>query len=224
LDASGNWSVGVPAGDVTVLGSGSQTITATLTDRAGNSDSATRDISVSLDAPIVSVGIVAVDDFINSTEKTQDLTIRGNSTGLAAGTRVTVTLNSLNYTGTTDASGNWSVTVPAADVGQLGEAVYQITATATNSAGNSGSTTHTVEVESELPGVIVNPVATDDIINAAEAGADQTVSGRVTGAASGDTVTVSLGGKTYTTTVQADLSWSISVPSADLQALGDGAL
>ncbi|MGK3634742.1 Ig-like domain-containing protein, partial [Enterobacter cloacae] len=42
--------------------------------------------------------------------------------------------------------------------------------------------------------------------------------------ASGDTVTVSLGGKTYTTTVQADLSWSISVPSADLQALGDGAL
>ncbi|HDC4407002.1 TPA: hypothetical protein O8U20_004690, partial [Enterobacter cloacae] len=155
--ASGNWSVGVPAGDVTVLGSGSQTITATLTDRAGNSDSATRDISVSLDAPIVSVGIVAVDDFINSTEKTQDLTIRGNSTGLAAGTRVTVTLNSLNYTGTTDASGNWSVTVPAADVGQLGEAVYQITATATNSAGNSGSTTHTVEVESELPGVIVNP-------------------------------------------------------------------
>ena len=35
LDASGNWSVGIPAADVTALATGSQTITASLSDRAG---------------------------------------------------------------------------------------------------------------------------------------------------------------------------------------------
>lgn len=43
-------------------------------------------------------------------------------------------------------------------------------------------------------------------------------------AAAGDTVTVTLGGNTYTTTVQGNLSWSISVPAADLRALGNGDL
>ena len=34
LDASGNWSVGVPAADVAALGSGAQAITASVSDRA----------------------------------------------------------------------------------------------------------------------------------------------------------------------------------------------
>ncbi len=42
LDASGNWSVGVPATDVGALANGDQTISATLTDKAGNSTSARR--------------------------------------------------------------------------------------------------------------------------------------------------------------------------------------
>ncbi len=67
-------------------------------------------------------------------------------------------------------------------------------------------------------------MAGDDIINAAEAGADQTISGVVTRAAAGDTVTVDRGGNTYTATVQSNLSWSVSVPAADLQALGNGDL
>ncbi|GHK34813.1 hypothetical protein ECZU06_19380 [Escherichia coli] len=49
-------------------------------------------------------------------------------------------------------------------------------------------------------------------------------SAAVTGAAAGSTVTVELGGKTYTATVRADLSWSVSVPAADWQALGNGEL
>ena len=35
---------------------------------------------------------------------------------------------------------------------------------------------------------------------------------------------MTLGGNTYTTTVQGNLSWSVSVPAADLQALGNGDL
>ena len=225
LDASGNWSVGIPAADVTALATGSQTITASLSDRAGNSDSATHNVTVDLSGPTLTISTVSGDDIINNAEKTQDLTISGGSSGLATGTTVTVMLNGLAYSATTDSSGNWSVTVPASAVGALGEAVYSISASATDSAGNSGSTTHTVNVESLLPGVIINTVAGDDIINAAEIVVAQTISGQVTGTAvAGNTVIVTIGGNQYNATVQSDLSWSVSVPANVLQALGNGEL
>ncbi|GCJ43156.1 hypothetical protein BvCmsA119A_03880 [Escherichia coli] len=223
LDASGNWSVGVPAADVTALGSGAQTITASVSDRAGNSDDASRTVTVSLSAPVISINTIAGDDVINATEKGSDLTLSGTS-DQPAGTAITVTLNGQNYSATTDASGNWSVTVPASAVSALGEASYSVTASVTNAQGNSSTASHNVQVNTALPGVTINPVTTDDIINAAEAGSAQTISGQVTGAAAGSTVTVELGGKTYTATVQADLSWNVSVPAADWQALGNGEL
>lgn len=210
---------------MTALATGSQTITASLSDRAGNSDSATHNVTVDLSGPTLTISTVSGDDIINNAEKTQDLTISGGSSGLATGTTVTVMLNGLAYSATTDSSGNWSVTVPASAVGALGEAVYSISASATDSAGNSGSTTHTVNVESLLPGVIINTVAGDDIINAAEIVVAQTISGQVTGTAvAGNTVIVTIGGNQYNATVQSDLSWSVSVPANVLQALGNGEL
>ncbi|HFR3117712.1 TPA: Ig-like domain-containing protein [Enterobacter roggenkampii] len=223
LDASGSWSVAVPAADVGALVNGDQTISATLTDKAGNSATATHEFDVSLTAPVVAINTLAADDVINAAEKGQDLQVSGTS-NQPEGTAITVTLNGINYTATTDASGNWSVTVPAAHVSALGEASYAVTASVTDAAGNSASTGHSVLVDSALPQVTINPVATDDVINAAEVAAGQTLSGKVSGAASGDTVTITLGGNTYTATVQDDLSWSVNVPSSVLTAIGNGDL
>uniref|UniRef100_UPI00398B677D Ig-like domain-containing protein n=1 Tax=Enterobacter roggenkampii TaxID=1812935 RepID=UPI00398B677D len=223
LDASGSWSVGVPAADVGALVNGDQTISATLTDKAGNSTTATHEFDVSLTAPVVAINTLAADDVINATEKGQDLQVSGTS-NQPEGTAITVSLNGINYTATTDASGNWSVTVPAANVSALGEASYNVTASVTDAAGNSASTGHSVLVDSALPQVTINPVATDDVINAAEVAAGQTLSGKVSGAASGDTVTITLGGNTYIATVQDDLSWSVNVPSSVLTAIGNGDL
>ncbi|UFK52817.1 Ig-like domain-containing protein [Enterobacter sp. AN-K1] len=223
LDASGNWSVGVPATDVGALVNGDQTISATLTDKAGNSTSATHAFDVSLTAPVIAINTLAVDDVINATEKGQDLLISGTS-NQPDGTRITVTLNGISYAATTDASGNWSVTVPAANVSVLGEASYSVTASVTDTAGNSANTSHSVLVDSALPQVTINAVATDDVINAAEVASGQTLSGKVSGAASGDTVTVGIGGNTYTATVQDDLSWSVNVASDVLTAIGNGDL
>ncbi|HDV8207287.1 TPA: Ig-like domain-containing protein [Enterobacter hormaechei] len=223
LDASGNWSVGVPATDVGALANGDQTISATLTDKAGNSTSATHAFDVSLTAPVIAINTLAVDDVINATEKGQDLLISGTS-NQPDGTRITVTLNGISYAATTDASGNWSVTVPAANVSVLGEASYSVTASVTDTAGNSANTSHSVLVDSALPQVTINAVATDDVINAAEVASGQTLSGKVSGAASGDTVTIGIGGNTYTATVQDDLSWSVNVASDVLTAIGNGDL
>ncbi len=223
LDGAGNWSVGVPAADVGALVNGDQTISATLTDKAGNSTSATHAFDVSLTAPVIAINTLAVDDVINATEKGQDLLISGTS-NQPDGTRITVTLNGISYAATTDASGNWSVTVPAANVSVLGEASYSVTASVTDTAGNSANTSHSVLVDSALPQVTINAVATDDVINAAEVASGQTLSGKVSGAASGDTVTIGIGGNTYTATVQDDLSWSVNVASDVLTAIGNGDL
>ncbi|EPT2444618.1 Ig-like domain-containing protein [Enterobacter hormaechei] len=223
LDGAGNWSVGVPAADVGALANGDQTISATLTDKAGNSTSATHAFDVSLTAPVIAINTLAVDDVINATEKGQDLLISGTS-NQPDGTRITVTLNGISYAATTDASGNWSVTVPAANVSVLGEASYSVTASVTDTAGNSANTSHSVLVDSALPQVTINAVATDDVINAAEVASGQTLSGKVSGAASGDTVTIGIGGNTYTATVQDDLSWSVNVASDVLTAIGNGDL
>ncbi|MFZ5202376.1 Ig-like domain-containing protein [Enterobacter ludwigii] len=224
LDAAGNWSVGVPAADVTALAAGDHTITATLTDKAGNSSSATHDVAVNLTAPVLTIDTVSDDDVINSTEKTQDLTLTGTASGLAAGAIVTVMLNGKAYSATVDDNGLWTATVPADQVGALGEAIYTLTASATDAVGNSTSVTHTVNVESVLPGVTINTVAGDDIINTAELATGQTLSGTVVNAEAGNTVTVTLGGNTLTATVQDDLTWSVNVPESVLTALGNGEL
>ncbi|EPK3895610.1 Ig-like domain-containing protein [Enterobacter ludwigii] len=223
LDASGNWSMGIPAADAGALGNGDHTMSATLTDKAGNNTTQTHEIAVSLTAPVIAINTVAGDDVINAIEKGEDLQLSGTS-NQPDGTTIVVTLNGINYTATTDASGNWSVTVPAANVSTLGEANYTVTASVTDTAGNSASTSHQALVDSALPVVTVNAVAIDDVINAAEVTAGQTLSGKVSGAASGDTVTISMGGNTWTATVQDDLSWSVNVPSEVLKAIGNGDL
>ncbi|MEG6159872.1 Ig-like domain-containing protein [Enterobacter hormaechei] len=224
LDASGRWSVGVPAADVSALTAGDHTITAALTDKAGNSNSTTHEVEVNLTAPVLTIDTVSGDDVINSSEKTQDLTITGTASGLAVGAVVTVMLNGKAYSATVDTNGQWTTTVPASEVGQLGEALYTVSASATDSVGNSTSTSHTVNVESVLPGVIINTVAGDDVINAAELATGQTISGTVVNAEAGNTVTVAIGGHSYTATVQSDLTWSVSVPESVLTALGNGDL
>ncbi|WP_116293691.1 Ig-like domain-containing protein [Enterobacter hormaechei] len=224
LDTSGRWSVGVPAADVSALAAGDYTITAALTDKAGNSNSTTHEVEVNLTAPVLTIDTVSGDDVINSSEKTQDLTITGTASGLAAGAVVTVMLNGKAYSATVDTNGQWTTTVPASEVGQLGEALYTVSASATDSVGNSSSTSHTVNVESVLPGVIINTVAGDDVINAAELATGQTISGTVVNAEAGNTVTVSVGGHSYTATVQDNLTWSVSLPESVLTALGNGDL
>ena len=69
--------------------------------------------------------------------------------------------------------------------------------------------------------VSISVIAADDIINATESGADTiTVSGTAIGGdiSTGDTVTVSLNGNDYTTTVTADGTYSVDVSTLDLLA------
>lgn len=176
-----------------------------MTDQSGNTGSSSVDVVVNTVTPVIGINTLAADDVINAAEKGEDLLLSGTS-NQPEGTTITVNLNGINYTATTDASGNWSVTVPASAVSALGEANYTVTASVTDNVGNSAAATHDVLVDSSLPVVTLNNFAGDNIVNAAEVAAGQTLTGKVSNAASGDTVTIILGGQTYTATVQDDLT------------------
>ncbi|MGM3371823.1 Ig-like domain-containing protein, partial [Escherichia coli] len=66
-----------------------------------------------------------------------------------------------------------------------------------------------------------NTCAGDDVVNAAEHGSSLLISGTTT-APVGQTLTLTLNGKTYTTTVAAHGSWSTTVPAVDMATLRDG--
>ncbi|EON8270243.1 Ig-like domain-containing protein, partial [Escherichia coli] len=217
-----SWSVDVPAADIQAIGNGNLTVNASVTNGVGNTGSGSRDITIDANLPGLRVDTVAGDDVVNSIEHAQALVITGSSSGLAAGAALTVVINTVTYAATVLADGTWSVGVPAADVSNWPAGTVNITVSGTNTAGTTSTITHPVTVDLAAVAISINTVSGDDVINAAEKGADLTLSGSTSGVEVGQTVTVTFGGKTYTATVAGDGSWTTTVPAADLSVLRDG--
>ncbi len=179
-------------------------------------------MTVDTTAPVISFNTVAGDDVINNVEHTQAQIISGTATGAVAGDRPVVTIAGQQYVTSTDASGNWSVGVPASVISGLADGTVTISATVTDSAGNSSTQTHNVQVNTAAVSLSVSTISGDNIINAAEAGSALTLIGTGTNFAAGTVVTVLLNGKGYSATIQSNGSWSVNVPAADVAALADG--
>ncbi|MHA6499235.1 Ig-like domain-containing protein, partial [Escherichia coli] len=223
VQANLSWSVSVPAADIQAIGNGNLTVNASVTNGVGNTGSGSRDITIDANLPGLRVDTVAGDDVINSIEHNQALVITGSSTGLTAGTALTVEINNVTYGATVLADGTWSLGIPAADVSNWPAGTVDITVSGTNSAGTTSTITHPVTVDLAAVAITINTLSGDDVINAVEKGETLVVSGSTSGVEAGQTVTVTFGGKNYTTTVEANGSWTVNVPPADLAALPDGA-
>lgn len=226
--SGGVWSLSVPQGDVAAVPDGSQVISVSVSDLAGNTASANHSVTFVTHAasqPTLTINTVALDDVINAQEHNQSLDITGTSTHLASGTVVTVTLNAKTYTGTVDGSGNWKITVPQADVqdmsdSSVGSPYYQVTASAQDAAHNPASATHNVVVDTTGPALAVTTqgsILSDGVINIAEASVDQTVTGTGT---PGQTVKLDINGTTLVSSVGDTGNWSMTIPSSALQSLG----
>ncbi|WP_114403768.1 Ig-like domain-containing protein, partial [Kushneria phyllosphaerae] len=85
-----------------------------------------------------------------------------------------------------------------------------------DAAGNTGSantaSSYAVDTAAPVVTISLDTLAGDDVINAAEATADVSITGRSGGdAAAGDTVTVSVGGQNYSATVGQNGAFSVTV-------------
>ena len=202
--SDGTWQFIVPV-DIT---DGSYTITATITDDANNTQTATASITVDTVAPVVAIDTLGLGN--SSTP-----VISGTSTE-ATGTQVSVTVTDSNndiqtLTATVQSDGSWQVTPSTMPDGN-----YSVTATITDVAGNVGTDTETGSIDTLTPELVLGGLGT---IN----DSTPTISGS-TNEPAGSTVNISVvnDGNTYsfTATVQADGSWSADVPTA----LADGLL
>ncbi|WP_421208654.1 Ig-like domain-containing protein, partial [Aeromonas enteropelogenes] len=114
-----------------------------------------------------------------------------------------------------------------ADLVADGDKTIDAKVTTTDAAGNSTTATDTegysVDVTPPAATITLDAnITADDVINATEAGQQIPVSGSVGGDVKvGDTVTLTVNGKTFTGTVAADKTFSINVPGADLVADAD---
>ncbi|MEL0655237.1 retention module-containing protein, partial [Pseudoalteromonas issachenkonii] len=147
VSEDGTWQVGATQ----AVAEGDFTITATVTDAAGNEASDT--VSGTIDLNLVTLSI-------NTIETGNDTTpnVTGGS-DLEAGRDITVTFtdsdNNVHSVVTqVGANGEWAVSAQTA----LSEGVFSVTVTATDAAGNSGSSTSTGETDYTGPTLIIDPL------------------------------------------------------------------
>ncbi|MBK5645827.1 MAG: Ig-like domain-containing protein, partial [Acinetobacter sp.] len=106
-------------------------------------------------------------------------------------------------------------------------AIGGIAAAASGGGGGGGNNNNTDTTPPNTDAVKFNidPVTTDNVINAAESAGNVTLTGTLTGVpadAATTVVTVVVNGVTYTATVNsANGTWSVSVPGSGLLADGD---
>ena len=211
------WTVNVPAADAQALNA-SEIVTVDVSDLAGNpAIQVTRTIAHDTTAPTIVINPIATDDIINALEDDTPVAIAGTTTGVEDGQTLTVTLHGITYT--TLVTGNaWTVNVPAADAQAL-NASEIVTADVSDVAGNPAvQATRPIAHDAIAPTIVINPIATDDIINALEDDTPVAIAGTTTGVEDGQTLTVTLHSITYTTTVTGN-AWTVNVPAADAQAL-----
>ena len=152
VQPDGSFSVDV----TTPLAEGGYQVTASVTDPAGNTGTATDDGSVDTTAPIVTV---------NAPDNTNDNTptITG-TTDAAPGSTVTLTVTDANgnqqtLTATVQPDGSFSVDVET----PLPDGGYDVTASVTDPAGNTGTATDDGSVDTTAPALAI---AMDELLRA----------------------------------------------------------
>ncbi|MDU3154598.1 MAG: Ig-like domain-containing protein [Hafnia alvei] len=219
----GAWSINIPAATLNAMDDNGYTVQVNVSDAAGNTAAANKAVTLDTTPPAIRFNSVAGDDVINSVEHAQAQIVSGTAPGANVGDKLVIAIGDNQYTTTVDAGGNWSVGVPVSVISALQDGTVTISATITDSAGNSNTQTHDIVVNTATVILTIDPIATDDVINAAEAGNSLIISGSSVQFASGTQVTVSLNGKSYTANIQSGGSWKITVPVADVGMLADGA-
>jgi Ice-binding-like/Bacterial Ig-like domain len=194
VQADGTWNI-TPNG----FTAGVWTVTAMVTDPAGNPSSAAQAVTIDATAPAATIN-----GGTNALTNDTTPTIAGTSD---AGSMVTVTVDGAALTGVTYVGADWSVTVAATP---LGHGAHNVAVTATDLAGNTTSLAQTLTVDIISPSIAIDGGATD-----ATNDRTPTISGN-TDVAAGVTVTVVIGATPpITALVQSNGGWN-ATPSVML--------
>ena len=222
------WSVTVPAAGVQALSEGTLTVTADVSDQAGNpAGQATTSVALDRTAPTIAIDTIAGDDRINATEDDSAVIVSGTTTGAADGQTVTVDFGGVSAT-TVVSSDAWSVSIAAVDVQGLAEGAIAVTADVSDLAGNAATqASASVDYDRSAPvaPVITTPIEGDGVVNAAEDG-DVLVEGTSEANATVDVSIFDGSNPAVTAQVTADGSgdWTLTGDELDVSGLDNGSL
>ena len=190
----GTWTVTFD-GSTLPDGTYSTEVTATSTDLAGNSTSATGMFDIdTVTGVAIDAGHSGGDETVNLSESQQAMSFTGTA---EAGATVVVTLAGVSVTTVADASGNWTASFAAGTIAG-GEYDTTLTAVSADAAGNTATTTSVVHVDTVAGNItLTTPIEGDNVINASEASDGVWITGTAT---PGETVTVTLAGVSHTVT------------------------
>jgi large repetitive protein len=230
VNTQGVFSIDVPGADLLADENLSIEAYVLATDAAGNQGTidSSHGYSVDTTGPTTTVDITAItqdtgvsaSDFITSDNN--GLTISAIlSAPLAAGEFLTYSNNGVNWTNITSSVSGTAVSHVDSSLTQTRTIRMRVI----DLAGNPGTLdSQLVTIDSTVPTgitVSVDNVTADNIVNAAEAAGNLTLTGKVTGAnvRSGDTVTLTINNNIYTGTVGADgTTYTVAnVSGADLK-------
>lgn len=211
VDGSGNWSVTIPAATVPT-GTTSMAVSATSTDLAGNTATATGAITIDTETNVsVFTSSVEGDGVINAAEHADGVVL----TGMAEpGATVQVTMGTVTHTAVATATGSWSANFAASDI-PTGEQALNVTAIATDLAGNTATASGSVDVDTVVRNFATStsPIEGDNVINAAEAADGFSLTGSTE---PGSTVQVSFNGVTRSASVDANGNWSVDFNASEI--------
>ncbi|WP_224981934.1 Ig-like domain-containing protein [Geomonas agri] len=231
VDASKTFSINVPGSKLAADADLTVDASVTTTDAAGNSTTATsaKAYTKDLAAPAASVTVNAVtsDNVLNIAEAGGTVAITGSVGGdVQTGDTVTITVDGTAYTGTVDASKNFSINVPGSKLAADADLSVDASVTTTDAAGNSTTATsakaYTKDLAAPAASITVNAITSDNVLNISEAAGTVAITGNVGGGVqTGDTVTITVDGTAYTGTVDGSRTFSINVPGSKLAADAD---
>jgi hypothetical protein len=209
VGTDGTWTVTFPTTEVPP-GEYEVPFTVTATDVNGNTNVINEVLAVDTVPHPIGFNPVTADNTVSGAEATAGFQITGTST---AGAVLTVTIGTITQTVTVGSNGSWTLDYAAGTL-TAGEYTAEITATTTDAAGNPTTATHTFQVDTTTSVAFAPaPIATDGIVNAAEAASGVTMTGT---AQPGATVNVEWNGSTLPATVAADGSWTVTFPSTGI--------
>lgn len=211
-NGSGQWTAYYAAGEV-AQGVYTADISATTTDAAGNSRSASDSVRVDTRVDNLSLNTVEGDDIISGAERLANggVLVTGTS---EIGSSIIVTLDGASVNGAVDANGNWSVTFAPGQVSQ-GTINTTVSVKATDAAGNTATASHGVLIDTVVdPLEIAQAGGNDGVVSSREAQTGIDLNGQVE---AGSSVVVNFDGTNYTAFVDGAGNWSVTIPPSEIR-------
>jgi len=211
-NGSGQWTAYYAAGEV-AQGVYTADISATTTDAAGNSRSASDSVRVDTRVDNLSLNTVEGDDIISGAERLANggVLVTGTS---EIGSSIIVSLDGASVNGAVDANGNWSVTFAPGQVSQ-GTINTTVSVKATDAAGNTATVSHGVLIDTVVdPLEIAQAGGNDGVVSSREAQTGIDLNGQVE---TGSSVVVNFDGTNYTAFVDGAGNWSVTIPPSEIR-------